>query len=642
MEQPLRLTINGRIIDHLGIQMYQSPVAAIAELISNGWDADSTRVDVILPEILNNEAEIIISDNGIGMTYNECQNRYLNVGAGRREKYKDKTPAGRPVLGRKGIGKFAGFGIAQIIYIETISKETGEKTSFSLDVNKIRTEEYTGEGIEVDNLKYLGPDKNMIENSGTKIILKKLKLQRLITVDRFIISMARKFLVHQTVDDFDIFINNIEVPTEADSGDVQYSFPRDYDDEEITAGLTLDGEWGIETLSNGKEIKWRFNFHKETVGDEELRGVAVFARGKLIQKSFFFNLSGGLGGQLGQQYLSGQVLADYIDELPEDVIAPERQRVNWESEDTIPLEEWGQQKVSSLLILWKKKRGEKRQKEIEDRLTDFSGRIDLLQKHEAKTIRKALKSLGGIETLNDKQFQDLGSAILTAWEQGRLHELISDMSEVEELDPVKLLNLFTEVNVLDALNIAEAVKVKSETINGLRKRIQTRELENDLRDYIANNPWLLSSKWETFKVEIGVNNMLREAAAEAGLDDEEYRGRIDLALRSGDQLLVIEFMRPGLSLDFDHAGRCERYIYKIRSATEATTALGIKTVKGLIVADNLDKRGDMVQKIKSLEDADIIAHSWDSLLNSAAQEWSELINILIKRNPEDPRLQSLV
>ena len=39
----LFLRFHGRIIDSLGIQMYQSPVAAVAELIANAWDADAGR-----------------------------------------------------------------------------------------------------------------------------------------------------------------------------------------------------------------------------------------------------------------------------------------------------------------------------------------------------------------------------------------------------------------------------------------------------------------------------------------------------------------------------------------------------------------------------------------------------------------------
>ncbi|HUS46541.1 MAG TPA: hypothetical protein VM098_00365, partial [Phycisphaerae bacterium] len=46
----LVLTFAGNIVKHLGVQMYAGrPVPAIAELISNSWDADATNVDVRLP-----------------------------------------------------------------------------------------------------------------------------------------------------------------------------------------------------------------------------------------------------------------------------------------------------------------------------------------------------------------------------------------------------------------------------------------------------------------------------------------------------------------------------------------------------------------------------------------------------------------
>ena len=47
-DRVLTLNYSGRIIDHLGLQMYQSPVAAIAELVANAWDADSDRVEIEL------------------------------------------------------------------------------------------------------------------------------------------------------------------------------------------------------------------------------------------------------------------------------------------------------------------------------------------------------------------------------------------------------------------------------------------------------------------------------------------------------------------------------------------------------------------------------------------------------------------
>jgi hypothetical protein len=48
----LYLDFHGRFIDALGIQMYQKPTAAIAELIANAWDADAQAVEVTLPPTL--------------------------------------------------------------------------------------------------------------------------------------------------------------------------------------------------------------------------------------------------------------------------------------------------------------------------------------------------------------------------------------------------------------------------------------------------------------------------------------------------------------------------------------------------------------------------------------------------------------
>lgn len=49
--------------------MYQSLVAAIVELIANAWDADAQEVNVTLPDHLGEGAEIVIHDDGLGMTF---------------------------------------------------------------------------------------------------------------------------------------------------------------------------------------------------------------------------------------------------------------------------------------------------------------------------------------------------------------------------------------------------------------------------------------------------------------------------------------------------------------------------------------------------------------------------------------------
>ena len=133
------MRISRLTIDKLGIQMYDRVSAVLAELIANSYDADAERVRIRLPfgqylaQRKRGQAkpedlgfEISIEDDGIGMTADEVNNYYLNVGYNRRVGRAESTPKhGRKVMGRKGIGKLAPFGICH--ELEVISAG-GERT----------------------------------------------------------------------------------------------------------------------------------------------------------------------------------------------------------------------------------------------------------------------------------------------------------------------------------------------------------------------------------------------------------------------------------------------------------------------------------------------------------------------------------
>jgi hypothetical protein len=223
-------------------------------------------------------------------------------------------------------------------------------------------------------------------------------------------------------------------------------------------------------------IKWRFLFHKETIEEEELRGITVFANGKLVQAPFLFHLSSGLRGQHGVEYLTGQVEADYLDRMNDDVVTTERQRVNWQHPSAERLLSWGQHRIKNLLVMWADMRGASRRKQIEEKVETFASRLESLPESERKTIRAALNKLGGIPTLSDEQFNSLGGALLTAWEQGRLKALIDDVGNSSGMSSDKPLGLFVEMDVLTALNVAEAVKSRLLAVGELQNRVQSKQL----------------------------------------------------------------------------------------------------------------------------------------------------------------------
>src|ERR1700709_1941227 len=116
----LEMKFAGRFIDLLGQQMYGGPVPAVAELIANAWDADAKKVEVSIPkDPTKPKAEIVVRDFGEGMTYEEINDFYLSLGYERRKRG-ERTKKGRLVMGRKGIGKLAGFGIAEDIIIKSV------------------------------------------------------------------------------------------------------------------------------------------------------------------------------------------------------------------------------------------------------------------------------------------------------------------------------------------------------------------------------------------------------------------------------------------------------------------------------------------------------------------------------------------
>lgn len=640
-KRDLQLRFHGRIVDHLAVQTYQSPIAAIAEMVANAWDADATTVEVTLPAALGENAELVIVDDGIGMKFDEVQDRYLEVGYNRRgNDPKATTDDGRPLMGRKGIGKFAGFGIADRMTIDTVSRETGERTRFSIDFERLRgdSDEYVDEEpTDIPEVEWWAKgDHDRPE--GTRLELTRLKLKQRPSPAGTRRSLARRFLLLERSAEFTITVDGEAIAEEEGSG-VQFRYPQEWAEGDRPDGLAVnDDGWGVETV-DGHEVRWQCVFYDDTIKEEELRGFAVFAHRKLAQVPFFFELTGGTQGQQGTEYMSGRVLADFLDDGG-DLISIERQRIDWNSDAAQPLREWGEKRTKQLLAMWSDRRVEEKLAYLNERISPFKERLDMLPSRERKVVEGAIKKFAGVKSLSHEQFKSLSEATLTAWEGGRLQEMIRDMADAGEMSEEDLLAILVEHQALSALHTAEAVKVKKQVVDGLRERIEAQDLENAVRNYIAENPWLIDPKWETYRVEKALSSVIEEAAKKR-FDADMLKGRVDLILSSGSHLLVLEFMRPDKTIDADHLNRFELYVNTIRTNVEANTAGSHDRVTGFIVADKIDRDPAVVKKIQSLARDDMFAMDWKTLLDGASHHWGEFFDAVVERSPDDPRVQSL-
>lgn len=109
------------VLDHLGRHLYRSFVTVLGEAISNAWDADTKNVSIYIDKI---NRSFFIKDDGTGMTGDDFQKKFLKIGYSKRKDGKEKSPKGRPYIGRKGIGKLALLSCAKKITVISKTKTT--------------------------------------------------------------------------------------------------------------------------------------------------------------------------------------------------------------------------------------------------------------------------------------------------------------------------------------------------------------------------------------------------------------------------------------------------------------------------------------------------------------------------------------
>lgn len=103
---PIRAT--SHIINLLGDELIGSDSLAIFELVKNSYDADATKVTIYFNDLDTPNRNIVIEDNGSGMTPNIIQNVWLTIGTDYKKKKAKVSPIfHRSSLGNKGVGRLA-------------------------------------------------------------------------------------------------------------------------------------------------------------------------------------------------------------------------------------------------------------------------------------------------------------------------------------------------------------------------------------------------------------------------------------------------------------------------------------------------------------------------------------------------------
>ena len=232
-------------IEDLGSNLYTTFPKVLAEFVANAYDADAPsanitcdfkKIDglrrvmrkkhaveveeaanadepkpVVIPlseRFLPEAVFVEIKDEGRGMNVQELNDRFLWTARKRRDHAPIERSTTRPLMGRKGLGKLAGFGVARVLEVVSKRAEDDRAVKLTLDYDRI---------LENDQLMEIPLETSWDDEvfskseSGTCIRLKKLGFDAVKSRRK---TVARELSEHfEFIDrnDFGLFLNEHQI-----------------------------------------------------------------------------------------------------------------------------------------------------------------------------------------------------------------------------------------------------------------------------------------------------------------------------------------------------------------------------------------------------------------------------------------------
>ena len=159
-----RIRPAGRHILTIGRELIQDSHAAVIELVKNAYDADSPDVAIRFERMDSGEYRISVADHGHGMTRDTVTNKWMVPSTSDKQDRGGRSPGGRRMQGRKGIGRYAASILGKDLLLETTTP-SGEKTTLYLYWADFEKAEYLG---DVEILIETGP---VEQEAGTTLIM---------------------------------------------------------------------------------------------------------------------------------------------------------------------------------------------------------------------------------------------------------------------------------------------------------------------------------------------------------------------------------------------------------------------------------------------------------------------------------------
>lgn len=122
--------------DHIESLTRASGSTALAELIWNSLDADSTQINIEYDRTnLGGFNKIFISDNGHGLEYSKAKNVFGRLG-GSEKKNSNSSPGGRQYHGKEGKGRYKALALGDLVIFQSSYPDNGQANEFTITIDR--------------------------------------------------------------------------------------------------------------------------------------------------------------------------------------------------------------------------------------------------------------------------------------------------------------------------------------------------------------------------------------------------------------------------------------------------------------------------------------------------------------------------
>ena len=376
-----------------------------------------------------------------------------------------------------------------------------------------------------------------------------------------------------------------------------------------------------------RSIRWWIGFTDKPIEEDYLKGVSVLARGKLAQRPFTFERSQGTTGQLGQEYLVGEVKADWLDrgnDIEDDLIQSNRDQLQLEDERTAPLIDWGQKTLEWAL----RTRNELRQKKAMDDFEASEELDELLKdftKAEQNRYIRIARTASKFPEMTGDGIVDIVRGVVNASDEVQVRQM---MEQIESEDPAvqeRFWMLVHQFGLIDARKNLSIIEGRLAAIGHLQEQVSAGAPEvPDLHRVVRDDPWLLDPRWSLLGDEVPLADLDIDFKPES---DNETGRRLDylFVLRPKepapvDEVVIVEIKRGYNSsgkerrADVDEVNAFHQYVAAVVKHFEKSTDR--PRVRGLMIAQGYTSQADDVRKnLEKISDPRLEFKTWGRVID---------------------------